>query len=183
MAGVRLPLGVSQAIPWTPGGSNPELIFKKKKKISEVCDPSKCASVCSHCQHCSPYKGSYINTWGEGWRQCCVGSLWAGLQCNKFPYFFFLFFHQWKQAITPYLFTSLMGFSAMLLSVVMEHPLVKIHMASFVTIAANHNWEGWGGGQFPITVLLENLPEFSTLHSFSSWFDVIVGRQQLIFSM
>lgn len=93
------------------------------------------------------------------------------------------FFHQWKQAITPYPFTFLMGFSAMLLSVVMEHPLVKIHLASFVTIAANHNGEGWGGGQFPITVLLENLPEFSTLHSFSSWFDVIVGRQQLIFNM
>lgn len=61
------------------------------------------------------------------------------------------FLRQWKQAITPYPFTSLMGFSAMLLSVVMEHPLVKIHMASFVKIAASHNWNGVGvgGGSFP----------------------------------
>lgn len=36
MAGVRLPLGVSQAIPWTPGGSNPEPIFKKKKSVNFV---------------------------------------------------------------------------------------------------------------------------------------------------
>lgn len=89
------------------------------------------------------------------------------------------FFHQWKQAITAYPFTSLMGFSATLLSVVMEHPLVKIHMASFMKIAANHNWngEGCGGvGHFPITDLLENVSEISSLHScltFSSGFDYI----------
>lgn len=68
-------------------------------------------------------------------------SLWAGLQYNKLP----SLFHQWKQAITAYPFTSLMGFSAMLLSVVMEHPLVKIHMANFMKIAANHSRDGGRG--------------------------------------
>lgn len=46
------------------------------------------------------------------------------------------FFHQWKQVITPYPFTSLMGFSAMLHSAVMEHLLMKIHMASCLKISA-----------------------------------------------
>lgn len=49
------------------------------------------------------------------------------------------FFHQWKQVITSYPFTSLMGFSAMLRSAVMEHPLMKIHMAGCLKISAIHS--------------------------------------------
>lgn len=46
-------------------------------------------------------------------------------------------FHQWKQAITRYPFTSLMGFSALFRCAVMEQPLVKIHMAGCLKISAN----------------------------------------------
>lgn len=49
------------------------------------------------------------------------------------------FFHQWKQVITSYPFTSLMAFSAMLRSAVMEHPLMKIHMAGCLKISAIHS--------------------------------------------
>lgn len=48
------------------------------------------------------------------------------------------FFHQWKQVITRYPFTSLMGFSALLRCAVMEQPLMKIHMAGCLKISANH---------------------------------------------
>lgn len=73
-------------------------------------------------------------------------------------------FHQWKQVITPYPFTSLMGFSAMLRSAVMEHPLMKIHMASCLKISANHSLSSFFFFfcYFPITEPLENLSEFST---------------------
>lgn len=47
-------------------------------------------------------------------------------------------FHQWKQVITRYPLTSLMGFSALLRCAVMEQPLMKIHMAGCLKISANH---------------------------------------------
>lgn len=64
--------------------------------------------------------------------QCLVCSTWARLQCYKLP----SLFQQWKQVITPYPFTSLMGFSALLCAAVMEHVLMKIHMASCFKISA-----------------------------------------------
>lgn len=75
----------------------------------------------------------WVDTTGDEGSAVC--SLRAGLQCYKLP----SLFHQWKQVITPYPFTSLMGFSAMLRSAVMEHPLMKIHMASCLKISAIHS--------------------------------------------
>lgn len=87
------------------------------RKLNECCDTMLVSVQQRHCD--------------SRWRQCIVCSLWAGLQCYKLP----SLFHQWKQVITPYPFTFLMGFSAMLRSAVMEHPLMKIHMASCLKIS------------------------------------------------
>lgn len=73
-----------------------------------------------------------------------------------------------------------MGFSTMLLSVVMEHPLVKIYMASLMKIAASHNWDGGGGGWSlphyrPAGKCLRNF-QSSLMSDFSSGFDYIHFR-------
>lgn len=75
------------------------------------------------------------------------------------------FFHQWKQVITRYPFTSLMGFSALLRCAVMEQPLMKIHMAGCLKIISQSHSPRPFLGHFPITENLENQSEFSVLHA------------------
>ncbi len=86
--------------------------------------------------NCIWYKEAYVHYVSDNAVEASEAcSLRGGLQCYTRP----SFFHQWKQVITPYPFTSLMGFSAMLRSAVMEHQLMKIHMASCLKISAIHS--------------------------------------------